>query len=179
MYVETLRLTPQGMQAFTSAKDGGLYLRPTRCSFGDYKGSEPTAVPETLIGNEIASVSGIRFLEVLGGNLARFTFDIPADVPAKGEALIGEVLVSLEDGIPFGHVVLAEPIHKFRGNEHRISLLLYLQGEEDLDRVFNVSMGEHVTLPQVTSVNWLPPIDSGMSSTTVVVADLFSTADGG
>lgn len=179
MYVETLRLTPQGMQAFTSAKDGGLYLRPTRCSFGDYKGSEPTAVPEKLIGNKVAEVSGIRFLEVLGGNIARFTFDIPADVPDKGEALIGEVLVSLEDGIPFAHVVLDEPIHKFRGNAHRISMLLYLQGEEDMARVFNVSMGEHVTLPQVTSVNWLPPIDSGMAASTVVVADLFTTADGG
>lgn len=179
MYVETLRLTPQGMQAFTSAKDGGLYLRPTRCSFGDYKGSEPTAVPETLIGNKVAEVSGIRFLEVLGGNLVRFTFDIPANVPEQGEALIGEALVSLEDGIPFAHVVLANPIHKFRGNAHRVSLLLYMISEQDSDRVFNVSMGEHVTLPQVTSVNWLPPIDSGMSAATVVVADLFTTADGG
>lgn len=179
MYVETLRLTPQGMQAFTSAKDGGLYLRPTRCSFGDYKGSEPTAVPETLIGNKVAEVTGIRFLEVLGGNLVRFTFDIPTNVPDQGEALIGEVLVSLEDGIPFAHVVLAEPIHKFRGNAHRISLLLYMVGEHDIGRVFNVSMGEHVTLPQVTSVNWLPPIDSGMTAASVIVADLFTTADGG
>lgn len=179
MYVESLRLTPQGMQAFTSAKDGGLYLRPTRCLFGDYKGSEPTSVPEALLGDQVAEVTGIRFLEVLGGNLARFTFDIPADIPVSGEVLIGEALICLEDGIPFAHVVLREPIHKFRGNGHRISMLLYMVGEQDVNRVFNVSMGEHVTLPQVTSVNWLPPIDSGMTASTVVVADLFATADGG
>ena len=178
MYVESLRLTPQGLQAFTSAKDGGVFLRPTRCSFGTYFGTEPAQVPEELVGEEVCAVDGIRYLEVLGGNLVRFTFDIPANVPSSGSVLIGEALISLEDGIPFAHVVLKDPIHKYKGNNHRISLLLYMIGEADVGRVFNVTMGEHVTLPQVSSVNWLPPVSSAMSASAVVVADLFTVSDG-
>lgn len=178
MYVETLRLTPSGLQAFTSAKDGGVYLRPVTCEFGDHIGADSPTVPEALVGNKLGTARSLRFIEVLGGNLARFTFDIPSDLPASGEVTIGEVMLRLEGGVPFAHVQLVQPIRKFRGNEHRISVLLYMVGETDIARVFNVTMGEHATLPQVTSVNWMPPPDSAMGSNVVVVADVFRATTG-
>jgi len=178
MYVETLRLTPSGLQAFTSAKDGGVYLRPVTCEFGDYIGGAQDTVPKSLVGNKLGVSRTLRFIEVLGGNLARFTFDIPSDLPARGEATIGEVMIRLEDGVPFAHVQLVQPIRKFYGNAHRISLLLYMEGETNFSKVFNVTMGEHATLPQVTSVNWMPPPDAAMNSNVVVVADVFQSSNG-
>lgn len=178
MYVETLRLTPSGLQAFTSAKDGGVYLRPVTCEFGDHTGAVSDTVPESLLGNKLGASRTLRFIEVLGGNLARFTFDIPSDLPASGEATIGEMMIRLEGGVPFAHVQLAQPVRKFYGNAHRISLLLYMVGETDMARVFNVTMGEHATLPQVTSVNWMPPPESAMNSNVVVVADVFKASTG-
>ena len=179
MYTDTLRLTPEGHSSLLSAKDGGFYLKPATVEFGNYEGIVPDdEVPSALLGTKIGESSALRYIEVLGGTVARFAYSFPLEFPADSSfVILTEALVRLDDGPPFAYVKFKYPIQKFRGLMHRVSFLLYVVGVDDLDRVFNVTMGEHVTLPQTTSVNWLPAAVTS-EFTSIIVADLMKASDG-
>lgn len=179
MYTDTLRLTPEGHSSLLSARDGGFYLKPATVEFGNYEGIVPDdEVPNALLGTKVGESSALRYIEVLGGTVARFAYSFPLEFPTDSSfAILTEALVRLDDGTPFAYVKFKYPIQKFRGLLHRVSFLLYVVGVDDLDRVFNVTMGEHVTLPQTTSVNWLPAAVTS-EFTSIIVADLMKASDG-
>ena len=176
MFVESLSLTQQGLAALQSAPDGGVFIRPVSCELGNYEGDVPDAVPDALLGDMVCKTSVMRYVEVLSNNVARFSFEIPANVPDNTESRITEALLRIADDIPFAYVKFQYPIYKYYGNAHRVSFLLYTNGETDLHTVIDISISEHVSLPQVSSVNWLPPAGQA-SYSTVLVADLITVAD--
>lgn len=176
MFVESLSLTTQGLAALQSAPDGGVFIRPVSCELGNFEGDVPAEVPQQLLGDMVCKTSVLRYIEVLSNNVARFSFEIPANIPDTTECRVTEALLRLADDIPFAYVKLQYPIYKYYGNAHRISFLLYTNGETDLHTVIDVSISEHVSLPQVSSVNWLPPAGQA-SYSTVLVADLVTVAD--
>ena len=176
MFVESLKLTAQGRDALLSAQGGGVVIRPVSCEFGDFKGTVDS-VPESLQGNTVCTSSLMRYVEVLSASVARFCIEIPAQVPNKSEAKITECLLRFADGIPFAYVQLQYPIWKLYGNAHRVSFLLYVSDALDLRTVIDVQISEFATVPQVSSVNWLPNAAT-TSYGTVAVADVYATSDG-
>jgi hypothetical protein len=105
MYIETLLPTDVGLQAIKDARLGGVYIRPVEFKLGDYVGPAPTTPQTHLMGHELYS-GPLAFIEVLGTNTVRFTFEFPQDMPeGVTSCTVGEALVILDDGKVLGHVV--------------------------------------------------------------------------
>lgn len=170
MYVDALRLTTLGEQAIINMNSGGIEIKPTRFMCGEYTGATPTEVPESLLGDEIAS-GKLAYVEVLSQNSARFVFDVTSESPAY----IGEILIQLADNVPLGHVVLREKLEVSDLFAVRISLFLHTQ--YDITSILDVQMSEHSTIPSVAFVEDLPFKDT-VHVNTVSVLNLHTNSDG-
>lgn len=162
MYVDSLRLSASGEQALLNSNEGGLAIRPRSFKVGDYSGSNPSVVPETLLGNELSS-GKLAYVEVLTQNSARFVFDVYASEPT----LVGEILIQLESNIPLGHVVLRDQIEVSPLYAVRISLLLHTK--YDVTSIVDVQMAEHSTIPSIASVEDLPHSDTVLVNAVTVL----------
>lgn len=161
-----------------SAKDGGFYLKPATVELATTKGLCPMMKFLACSGTKIRRVECSPLYRSFGRHGRPIRYSFPLEFPtASSFAILTEALVRLDDGTPFAYVKFKYPIQKFRGLMHRVSFLLYVVGVDDLDRVFNVTMGEHVTLPQTTNVNWLPAAVTS-EFTSIIVADLMKASDG-
>lgn len=175
IYVDALRLTPQGQQAVANANAGGIIVSPVSFKAGDFVGSNPSVVPEQLLGNELAS-GDLSYVQILTENSARYIFDIKMNYVA-GEQLkrVGEILILLEDNRPFGHVVLQEPIIAVPNSISRVSLLIHLQ--EDVQKILAVSMPDYTSIPSVATLQNLPSMNDNVFNV-VSVLDLHVNSDG-
>lgn len=175
IYVNALRLTPQGEQAVANANAGGLAIQPVAFKAGDFIGSNPSEVPEQLLGNELAS-GALSYVQVLTENSARFIFDIQVKYVA-GEALkrVGEILIMLSDNRPFGHVVLQEPIIAVPNSISRVSLLVHIQ--QDIQKILAVKMADYTSIPSVATLENLPSLKDNVFNA-VSVLDLHVNSDG-
>lgn len=175
IYVDALRLTPQGEQAVANANAGGLAVQPVSFKAGDFVGSNPSVVPEQLLGNELAS-GALSYVQVLTENSARFIFDIKVDYKA-GESLkrVGELLIMLSDNRPFGHVVLQEPIIAVPNSINRVSLLVHIQ--QDIQKILAVKMADYTSIPSVATLSNLPSLKDNVFNV-VSVLDLHVNSDG-
>lgn len=175
IYVDALRLTPQGEQAVANANAGGIAITPVAFKAGDFVGSNPSEVPEQLLGNELAS-GALSYVQVLTENSARFIFDIKIPY-AAGESLkrVGELLILLEDNQPFGHVVLAEPIIAVPNSISRVSLLVHIQ--QDIQKILAVKMADYTSIPSIPTLANLPSLKDNVFNA-VSVLDLHINSDG-
>ncbi|QQO90251.1 DUF4183 domain containing protein [Erwinia phage pEa_SNUABM_5] len=175
IYVDALRLTTQGEQAVADANSGGLAIEPVAFKVGDFTGTQPSDVPTSLLGNELAS-GKLSFVQVLTENSARFNFDVQLQFNA-GDNLkqIGEILIMLKDNRPFGHVVLNEPILAVPNAVTRISLLVHIQ--QDIQKVLAVEMADFSSVPSVATLDNLPSLNDNIFNA-VAVLDLHSNSDG-
>lgn len=175
IYVDALRLTTQGEQAVADANSGGLAIQPVAFKVGDYTGTEPSDVPEQLLGDELAS-GKLSFVQVLTENSARFNFDVELEFNA-GDNLkqIGEILILLSDNRAFGHVVLNEPIIAVPNAVTRISLLVHIQ--QDIQKVLAVSMADFSSVPSVAKLDNLPSLNDNIFNA-ISVLDLHTNSDG-
>lgn len=175
IYVDALRLTSQGEQAVANANAGGLAVQPVSFKAGDFIGSNPSEVPEQLLGNELAS-GALSYVQVLSENSARFIFDIKLTY-AAGEQLkrIGELMIYLEDNRPFGHVVLQEPIIAVPNSISRVSLLVHIQ--QDIQKILAVKMADYTSIPSVATLENLPSLKDNVFNA-VSVLDLHINSDG-
>ena len=175
IYVDALRLTTQGEQAVANANAGGLAVQPVSFKAGDFVGSNPSAVPEQLLGNELAS-GALSYVQVLTENSARFVFDIKVNYVA-GEALkrVGELLIMLKDNRPFGHVVLQEPIIAVPNSINRVSLLVHIQ--QDIQKILAVQMADYTSIPSVATLQNLPSQKDNVFNA-VSVLDMHVNSDG-
>ncbi|WOL24680.1 hypothetical protein fHeYen902_334c [Yersinia phage fHe-Yen9-02] len=174
IYVNALRLTPEGEQAIANANSGGIIIRPVGFKAGDYIGQNPNDVPTTLLGNELAS-GDLSFVQILTENSARFVFDIKVDYVA-GEAMksVGELLILLEDNRTFGHVVLRDPIIAVPNSLNRISLLVHVQ--QDIQKIIDVTLYDYSTIPSVAKLEALPSSNDNQFNA-VSVLDLHTNSD--
>lgn len=175
IYTDSLRLTPQGEQALANANAGGIVIRPVSFQCGDYVGKSPTDVPEQLLGRELAS-GPLSYCQVLTENTARFVFDVKLEYKA-GQDLkkIGEILIKLEDGRTFGHVVLSQPIIAVPNSLSRISLLVHVR--ESIDKILAVKLYDYSTIPSVAKLENLPSMNENYFNA-VSVLDLHKNSDG-
>lgn len=175
IFVDAVRLTPQGEQAVANANAGGLTVQPVSFKAGDFVGSNPSAVPEQLLGNELAS-GPLSYVQVLTENSARFIFDIKVNYVA-GESLkrVGEILIMLDDNRPFGHVVLQEPIIAVPNSVSRVSLLVHIQ--QDIQKILAVKMADYTSIPSVATLQNLPSLKDNVFNA-VSVLDLHVNSDG-
>jgi len=175
IYVDALRLTTQGEQAVADANSGGLAIQPVAFKVGDYTGTEPSDVPTSLLGNELAS-GKLSFVQVLTENSARFNFDVELKFNA-GDNLkqIGEILIMLKDNRAFGHVVLNEPILAVPNAVTRISLLVHIQ--QDIQKILAVEMADFSSVPSVATLDNLPALNDNIFNA-VSVLDLHTNSDG-
>lgn len=173
MYVEALTLTAEGSQASKDAKQGGVYIKPTKVILGDYVGaSQPS---ESLLGHTVYEAP-IDFVEVLGKNCVRFTFSVPQSKPeGVVSCTIGEALVVLDDGRTLGYAQFKEPQIKTQTYGIRFSLLL--STEIDIGSVIDVTMAEHTSIPSVPDVENLPKPGSSILNA-VSVLGLHANSDG-
>lgn len=175
IYSDSLVLTTQGEQAIANANAGGLAIRPARYRVGDYTGTPPASAPSQLLGNQLAG-GKLSYVQALTENTARFVFDV-ALTYKDGDALkrIGEILIELEDGLTFGHVVLSQPIIAVPNSLTRISLLVHTQ--QDIQRVLSVKLYDYTTIPSVASLQHLPSMNDNEFNA-VSVLDLHKNSDG-
>lgn len=175
IYVDALRLTTQGEQAVADANSGGLAIQPVAFKVGDYTGTEPSSVPDQLLGNELAT-GKLSFVQVLTENSARFNFDVELKFNA-GDNLkqIGEILILLKDNRTFGHVVLNEPIIAVPNAVTRISLLVHIQ--QDIQKILAVTMADFSSVPSVATLDNLPSLNDNIFNA-VSVLDLHTNSDG-
>ena len=175
IYVDALRLTTQGEQAVADANSGGLAIQPVAFKVGDYTGTEPSSVPEQLLGTELAS-GKISYVQVLTENSARFNFDVELTFNA-GDNLkqIGEILILLKDNRPFGHVVLNEPILAVPNAVTRISLLVHIQ--QDIQKILAVEMADFSSVPSVATLANLPTLNDNIFNA-VSILDMHKNSDG-
>ncbi|QYW03077.1 hypothetical protein pEaSNUABM14_00117 [Erwinia phage pEa_SNUABM_14] len=175
IYVDALRLTPQGEQAVANANAGGIAVQPVSFKAGDYIGSNPSEVPEQLLGNELAS-GALSYVQVLSENSARFIFDIKLTY-AAGEQLkrVGELMIMLKDNRPFGHVVLQEPIIAVPNSVSRVSLLIHLT--QDVQKILAVEMADYTSIPSVATLENLPSLNDNVFNV-VSVLDMHINSDG-
>lgn len=175
IYVDALRLTTQGEQAVADANSGGLAIQPVAFKVGDYTGTEPSDVPDQLLGNELAS-GKLSYVQVLTENSARFNFDVELTFNA-GDNLkqIGEILILLKDNRAFGHVVLNEPIIAVPNAVTRISLLVHIQ--QDIQKILAVEMADFSSVPSVATLDNLPSLDDNIFNA-ISVLDLHNNSDG-
>ncbi|QZE59355.1 hypothetical protein MPK66_gp111 [Erwinia phage pEa_SNUABM_2] len=175
IYVDALRLTPQGEQAVANANSGGLAVQPVSFKAGDFVGSNPSVVPEQLLGNELAS-GALSYVQVLTENSARFVFDIKINYVA-GEQMkrVGELLIMLSDNRPFGHVVLEEPIIAVPNGISRVSLLVHIQ--QDIQKILAVKMADYTSIPSVATLENLPSLKDNVFNA-VSVLDMHVNSDG-
>ena len=175
IYVNALRLTPQGEQAVANANAGGLAVTPVAFKAGDFVGSNPSVVPEKLLGNELAS-GALSYVQVLTENSARFVFDIKVKY-VEGETLkrVGEILIMLSDNRPFGHVVLEEPIIAVPNSISRVSLLVHIQ--QDIQKILAVKMADYTSIPSVATLQNLPSLNDNVFNA-VSVLDMHVNSDG-
>ena len=175
MYIETLLPTDVGLQAIKDARLGGVYIRPVGFKLGDYVGPAPTTPKTQLMGHELYS-GALAFIELLGKNTVRFTFEFPQDAPEDvTSCTVGEALVLLDDGKVLGHVVFKEPQLKTRTYGIRFSLLMNV--EVDIGSVIDVTMAEHTTIPCVPDVIDLPNPRSSILNA-ISVLGLHTNSDG-
>lgn len=175
IYVDALRLTAVGEQAVANANAGGIAIKPVAYKVGDFSGTEPTTVPSTLLGTELASGS-LSFVQVETENSARFVFDVSIDYANNEEIKsVGEILILLEDNRAFGHVVLSNPIMVVPNSSVRISLLVHLQ--QDIQKILDVTMYEYNTIPSVATLQNLPASNNNQFNA-ISVLDLHVNSDG-
>ncbi|AXG66501.1 hypothetical protein JA33_097 [Dickeya phage vB_DsoM_JA33] len=175
IYVDALRLTSVGEQAVSTANAGGIVVKPVAFKVGDFTGSQPSAVPSQLLGNELAS-GQLSFVQVESENSARFVFDVSLDYKNNEEIKsIGEILIMLEDNRAFGHVVLSNPIMVVPNSAARISLLVHLK--QDIQRILDVTMYDYATIPSVATLENLPASNDNHFNA-VSVLDLHVNSDG-
>jgi len=173
--VDALRLTSVGEQAVTSANAGGVVVKPVAFKVGDFTGSQPSAVPSQLLGNELAS-GKLSFVQIQTENSARFVFDVSIEYKNNEEIKsVGEILIMLEDNRAFGHVVLSNPIMLVPNSSARISLLVHLK--QDIQRILDVTMYDYATIPSVATLANLPASDKNQFNA-VSVLDLHVNSDG-
>lgn len=175
MYIETLLPTDVGLHAIKDAKHGGVYIRPVKFQLGDYVGPVPTT-PQTKLMGHLLYEGALEFIEVLGTNTVRFTFEFPQDKPDNVvSCTVGEALVVLDDGKVLGHVVFKEPQLKTLTYGIRFSLLMNV--EVDIGSVIDVTMAEHTTIPCVPDVIDLPNPKSSILNA-ISVLGLHTNSDG-
>lgn len=175
IYVDALRLTSVGEQAVSSANAGGIVVKPVAFKVGDFTGSEPSAVPEQLLGQELAS-GQLSFVQVQTENSARFVFDVSIDYKNNEEIKsVGEILILLEDNRAFGHVVLSNPIMVVPNSATRISLLVHLT--QDIQKILDVTMYDYATIPSVATLANLPASNNNQFNA-ISVLDLHVNSDG-
>lgn len=175
IYVDSLRLHPEGEQALQNANGGGIVISPKSFSVGSYSGPDPAQVPTALLGTELAS-GPLAIVQVITKNSARFVFDVKLDYKDGQElAYIGEILIELENGLPFGHVVLRSPVAVPPNYNLRISLLLHTQ--YDVQAILDVTMSEFATIPSVAYIEGLPARDDNTLNS-VSVLNLHNNSDG-
>lgn len=176
LYIDELRLTDVGLQAINDADNQGIHIRPVMVIAGDYTGTDTTAVPSALLGNEVYR-GPLSYVEVLSKNACRFSFRIPQAVPAGvsgSSCTIGEFLVLLDDGRVFGHVTLREP--QLKVNTFGIQFSLLVVSQFNIGKVVDVQMSEHATIPCVSDLEMLPaPISSDFN--VVAVFNLKKNSD--
>lgn len=175
IFTDSLRLTPQGEQALADANAGGIVVQPVSFQCGDYTGKSPAQVPDALLGRELAK-GPLSYCQVLTENTARFIFDVELEYKA-GQDLkrIGEILIKLEDGRTFGHVVLSNPIIAVPNSLSRISLLVHVR--ESIDKVLAVKLYDYSTVPSVAKLENLPSLTENYFNA-ISVLDLHKNSDG-
>lgn len=175
IYVDALRLHPEGEQALQNANGGGILISPKTFAVGSYSGPEPAQVPSELIGQELAK-GPLAIIQVITKNSARFVFDVKLDYKNdQNIKYIGEILIKLEDGLPFGHVVLKEPLAVPPNFNLRISLLIHTQ--YDVQAILDVTMSEYATVPSVAHIEGLPARDDNTLNS-VSVLNMHDNSDG-
>lgn len=171
--INKLNLTAAGAQSLANADAGGFLVNPKTFRVGDIADA-PSDVQEDILGNEVAK-GNIHYVQVLSGNTAVFTLDIPADAGSTGGTDITEVVVYLEDGTPLGYAFLDNPYRKYKGRGVRIQVALH-STETELTTL-NVTLSELGSIPSVPSVEDLPsPVDS--LSNAISVLTLMSNSEG-
>lgn len=175
IYTDSLRLTADGEQAIADANSGGLVIRPVKFRVGDYEGQAPNDPQNQLLGKELAS-GPLTYCQVLTENTARFIFDVKLTY-AKGDNLkrVGEVLIELENGRTFGHVVLSQPIIAVPNALTRISLLVHVQ--QDIQQILSVKLYDYSTIPSVAQLQKLPSMNDNYFNA-VSVLDMHKNSDG-
>jgi len=175
IYVDALRLTTIGEQAVASANAGGIVVKPIAFKVGDFTGSQPSATPTQLLGKELAS-GQLSFVQIQSENSARFVFDVSIEYKNNEEIKsVGEILILLEDGRAFGHVVLSNPIMVVPNSAARISLLVHIK--QDIQKILDVTMYDYATIPSVATLANLPSSNNNQFNA-ISVLDLHVNSDG-
>ena len=171
MIPDRLILTPEGEAALLSASEGGVFIRPSSFVVGNFSGTEPETVSSVVLGDVIYS-GQLFYVEVLNGNTARFTVELPV-LPST--VSITEMIVYLDDNVPLGRVRTTVPYEKAAGRRMRLSFMLHL--DQDLASVIDVTLSTFGSVPAVAGVDFLPPAGTAITNA-VLVLDLQSNPDG-
>jgi hypothetical protein len=165
MIPDRLLLTPEGRSALLSAEAGGIKIRPASFRIGNYSGVATPDTPTDILG-DVLFEDTLFLCEVISGNTARFTVEIPK---TDSTISITEATVKLESGETLGYVRTSVPYDKAANRKIRLSFMLHL--DENIAHVIDVTLSTFGSVPSVISLDELPsPVNS--IANTLVVLDL-------
>lgn len=163
MIPDRLLLTPEGRSALLSAEAGGLKVRPASFRVGNYSGVDPADVPTDILGDVLAEDT-LFLCEILSGNTARFTVEIPK---TPNTISITEAVIKLDSGETLGYVRTSVPYDKAANRKIRLSFMLHL--DEDIAHVIDVTLSTFGSVPSVISIDQLPAPSTSIANTLVVL----------
>lgn len=163
MIPDRLLLTPEGRSALLSAEAGGLKIRPASFRVGNYSGVAPADTPTDILG-DVLHEDTLFLCEILSGNTARFTIEIPT---TENTISITEASVKLDSGETLGYVRTSVPYDKASNRKIRLSFMLHL--DEDIAHVIDVTLSTFGSVPSVISVDNLPAPSTAIANTLLVL----------